>query len=156
MAATVWDQIMANIVAVLGTITKANLFNHDLGPDGIGVWRPTWSKNWPEVNIADGIENLEDFKRTDVIYAARLVEIEMVDSVSISPGALEVSEKIESMRADIFKAMFTDHTQGGVAMDTDYVSSAPVVYSDANDLIGVAVVFSVRYRFIYNDLTQNV
>lgn len=156
MAATIWDQIMANIVAVLGTITKANGFNHDLEPEGIGVWRPTWTKNWPELNIADGIESQEDFKRTNVIYAARLVEIEMVDTVSTSPVGLEVSEKIESMRADLFKAMFTDHTKGGNAMDTDYVSSAPVVYSDANDLIGVAIVFSVRYRFIYDDLSAAV
>jgi hypothetical protein len=154
VADTIWDQIMDYVEASLGRILVSNQFNHDVGSDGVGFWRAVWEKNWPEINLVDAAETKEDHNRTDAIVAVRAVEIEMVDRLQPQASGRAVSKKFESMKSDIFKAVFRDHTQGSNAIDTDYIGCAPVVYEDDLSLIGCAVVFQVKYRFIYDDLTR--
>jgi hypothetical protein len=153
---SVWTTIMDFVEASFQGIKKADDFNHDVGPENVGIWKNQWKRNWPEVNLMDARGVKEDHKRTDVIYENRMVQVEMVDKVSIGPTARQASDKMELMKEDVFKAMFRDHTQGGNAMDTDYIETMPLVFEDDNSLIGVVVLFGIRYRFIYNDLSRSV
>ena len=155
MPPTVWQNVMTFVKASFQGIRKADDYNHDVGPENVGVWKNQWKRNWPEVNLADTREVKEDHKRTDVIYASRIIQVEMANKVSIGPTAEEASDEMEAMKEDVFKAMFRDHTQGGNAIDTDYIETMPIVFEDDNSLIGVVVLFSIRYRFIYNDLSRS-
>lgn len=154
MADTIWTQIMDYIEESLNQISVANGYNHDVEEEGVARWRAFWGKNWPEINLVDAAESSENHLRTDVWQVTRAVEIEMVDTVESDIRSNDISRKFENMKADIFKAVYRDHTQGSNAIDTDYVGCAPVVYEDDNTLIGCAVVFSIRYRFVYDDLTR--
>ena len=155
MAKTVWTKAMDFMEARFQGITKKAGYNHDVGPENVGIWKPTWKKNWPEVNLADSREIKEDHKRTDLIYAMRIVQCEMVDQVQVGPTSRQASDKMELMKEDVFKAMFGDHTQGGNVIDTDYIETFPLVFEDDNSVIGVVVLFGVRYRFVMTDLSRS-
>lgn len=136
-------------------IKKADGYNHDVGPENVGIWKSSWKRNWPEVNLADSREIKQDHKRTDLIYAMRTVQCEMVDRVSVGPTSRQASDKMEQMKEDVFKAMFGDHTQGQNVIDTDYIETFPLVFEDDNSVIGVVVLFGIRYRFVMTDLTRS-
>lgn len=153
--ASVWTNVMTTIKASMAGINGGTNYFHKVEADNVGIWKPGWKHNWPEVNIFDSRGQKELHKRTDVIQEGRIVQIEMADRVSVGPTSEQASTKMEQMKADVFKAMFQDHTQGGNAVDTDYIETFPIVFTDDNSLIGVVVLFLVRYRFIYNDLSRS-
>lgn len=152
---SVWSNVMTFIKASMRGIKKSGDYFHDVGQENVGIWKSGWKHNWPEVNIFDSRGQKELHKRTDVIQEGRIVQIEMGDRVSVNASAEQASTKMEEMKADVFKAMFRDHTQGGNAVDTDYIETFPIVFTDDNTLVGVVVLFLVRYRFIYNDLSRS-
>ena len=153
MADSIREKIMKNIKTVLQTITVGNGYSNTI----LSVQRFIQSGHKlldvPVILISEGSETAEDkapnltMKTLSVYLAVITRQDETIDTRS---GA----EVMNSIVADVEKAMVADFTRGGNSIDTKIISSDPIDVQDGEPELGVLMQFEIIYRHGRTDPTS--
>ena len=143
MATSIREYIIQNLQTAIRTVRKSNSYDNDI--DSSSVYRAVASGDvtkFPSVYIYEADESIYgreiNGSNTQVIK-----DMEVLIVVFISDyGAL--ATEINSIEADVVKAVMVDSTRGGYAEYTEQVGSAPFLL-DGISIGGRTISVNVRY-----------
>jgi len=151
---TVWDDIEADIFSALRAIKQDDGYNFTVREVvGWGLNDFPFRGQWPAVGVVIGTESANDIFGTNMRRCRRDVGIEMWVSApsGAKPNEATMSKVYQKIISDIETALFTDHTRGGNAEDTEILERVPA--ADAGKrLIGAGVRCQIIYRHQVGDL----
>lgn len=146
MADTVREKIMQNIVTVLQGITVAAGYNNTIAAVERYKAYGNHSVDIPAIVVSEGDEsdsNNADPLTSCVMEVYLAVGTRQAESDTAASGAV-----LNSLLGDIKKAVMTDHTRGGYAIDTEFKSIEPFEIEAGNAQIGLLISLEVQYRHL--------
>lgn len=138
------QQIVTAILARFAAINGAGDFNFDLSTK-VHEWRhlnmvPWVASELPAVNVLDRAETTEQMLSGVHIHA---LTIDVLGAVASGPSTGSDARKLI---ADLTEAIRSDRKWGGLAYDTDPVSSEIAIEHENDRIAHVKFTFRVRYR----------
>lgn len=152
---TVRERILANLKTALERIQTANGYNYDFTPETVQRWSMHGNSlvNLPAIVISPGNE---DEKPLADPYEECLLTVYLdVFFVSSPKGSVSTDTCLNRLQGDIKKAVLTDSTLGGVAVDTDVIGTTPFETTDGQPCAGLIIEIAVRYRHLRTDPAAN-
>ena len=150
MADTIRELIIKDIKTTLETITIANGYDNTIvSVQRFGQEGQT-TLNTPYIIIGEGgEESIEGaVERTTKLLTVALSIVTRQDTdVDARPGA----ELMDSLKADVQKAMMVDHQRAGNALDTTEVGSDELEPEQGQIDLDAVLVYRIMYRHAWND-----
>lgn len=156
MADTIREKIVKNIETTLKTISKANGYENDIKSVQRLLQSGQVVTDVPLLIIAEGDEDAEEgplatailtLKRLGVFVVVQTRHDEAIDTRASD-------EILNTLRADVEKAMMVDHTRGGFAIDTHPPSSTALDTEEGQPEIASLMQFQIDYRHARQDPTS--
>ncbi|MCD6459406.1 hypothetical protein J7L67_01910 [bacterium] len=153
MAYAIREKIMQNLVTTLEGITTGNGYNNTI--NAVYRWEQTGNSlvDVPviELNIAG-----EDTENSPNPYttATLSVMIDLFVRHDKSNFSGSTDAYLITFLADITKALMTDNTRGGNAIDTVITGNSPFDIVDGQGFTGLTVIIDILYRYKIYDITQ--
>lgn len=153
---TVRERIIANLKTSLEGIRTADGYNFDFTPETVQRWTMHGNSlvNLPVIVISPGNEDekalpnpLEECFLT--VYLDAFFVTDPDDPVS-------TDTYLNRLQGDIKKAVLTDPTRGGEAIDTDVLGTTPFETTDGQPYAGIILEIGIRYRHRRTDPTVKV
>lgn len=142
MATSIRELIIQNLQTAIKQVKRKNDYENDI--ESALVYRATNAVNttmFPSVYIFEGDERVEERE----VGSDPFVIKEMDVTVEFWMKEFEnLATKVNSLEADITKAIMEDCTRGGYAMGQDVDSSIPFFQEEQN-VGGRILTFSIRY-----------
>jgi hypothetical protein len=158
MAESIRELIMQNIETELKKITAANGYNNTLGRVSRFQQAATNLATVPVVIVQQGPEVSEPIPNKAVTreLTVRIRIIHRHDPVVEGKNSDQV---LNSIQQDIHKALFVDHTRGGLAIETNPAPREVAgqdgegmgQLDDGMEAIGKTLEYMVRYRHAWQD-----
>ena len=150
MPTSVRESIVANITTVLGTVTTGNGYENTLASvqrfmqDGLTVATiPTAVVNFESERKSIGPA---DRSTCDLNVTIDIWAIHDTDSVSGSTATL-----VDSLAADVEKAVMQDTSRGGNARETEVESVSPFRLAEGQPYVGATVSLRITYVHSISD-----
>lgn len=136
---TTRQQIINAVIARLQTITTGNGYSADLGSN-IFEWPAlNISKNkLPAAIVSDPVDQYKEYWSSNHVDRDLRVEIEL-----IAKGTPDIARELAG---DVLRAIGTDYTFGGLAMETEPVSIELDVKEEEYLFSGASIALTVKYR----------
>jgi hypothetical protein len=149
MATSVRQLIFENIQTALRTITNRNGYNYNVESDNVVIIhgkRDDSAFAEPIIYIYPGHEVLNP----DMCEKGKdFLELEVIIEAFIRGARSEMNANINKMLADIKKALGADHTRGGYALDTVFLSNDAFLVDLTGEKCGIIVNMKVDYEHAY-------
>lgn len=144
MSTSIREYIMLNVVACVKNVKGHNGYDNDI--DDERVYRSSASVDtdlFPTVYVFEGDETVIE---REIQGTATSVIKDMDVLVEVWQSSFDnLAQKINSLEADIIKAVMADSDRGGYAMLTEQTGSTPFFYGDENTG-GRIISFNIRYE----------
>ena len=144
MATSIREYIMDDLIADIKTVKKVNGYDNDIS-DG-RVFRASASVDtnaFPSVYVFEGDESIVEREysgsNTHVVKDMEVL-VEVWDSSYDDLAGL-----INSIEADVIKAILADSTRGGYAIVTEQTGSTPF-FVESENIGGRIISFNIRYE----------
>lgn len=135
--ASIRQQIMDKIESRLGTILVSNGYQTDIG-NNVFPWLLTTPAILPAVVFRDPTRNVSAHMEAHLSTVS--VDVEVFGAAGFT------DDDIRAMIQDVIKAVGTDTTWDGLALDTELVSDSVVIDTQANAVKNGLITFKVAYR----------
>lgn len=141
------ELILQNIETVLQSITIANGYSNAFTAATVQRWnvnsQPSTAR--PFLVVSAGQESITEGPGT--YYSAKLSVIIDVFSCQLSDDPQPTDAILNSLIADINKALLADITRGGIAIRTVPQDVTPFVAVDDQSQFGVTIQYEIHYRY---------
>lgn len=114
---------------------------------------PPWSGDVPEAAIADDKKYTPENLMANKTRWWRNVGIAMLAHFQPGADGKEASRAIEDVVHDLTRAIYSDHTRGGYAIDCRIQEAVPS-FPEAGGLVVVEMMVAVLYGHQYNDTAR--
>jgi len=150
MAASVREQIIANIATALGDITTGNGYENTL----VSVQR-FMQGGLTVAQVPTAVVNFEDERKSqgpteradcELSISIDLFAVHDQDVVSGSTATV-----VDSLAADVEKAVMVDPTRGGLARTCEIESIHPFRLAESQPYVGATVSVRIRYQHSITD-----
>lgn len=144
MPTSVRESIIANIVTALGSVTTANGYSNTLASvqrfmqTGLAVATvPTAVVNWDDERKSNG-----PVERAMCTLGVSVDVWAVHDQEAVSGSTATL---VDSLAADVEKAVMTDPTRGGYARECEVVSVTPFRLAEGQPFVGATVSLTITY-----------
>lgn len=150
MADTIRERIVKNIVTSLQGITVANGYDNTV----LSVQRLKQSGNpaidVPLILVAEGPENASAGPNplTNKVLEVSIGIVTRQDE-AVDPRSAD--EMMNSLRGDVEKAMVSNYTRGGLAIDTMATGGTRIGVQEGEPELGIEMLFEIHYRHARTD-----
>jgi hypothetical protein len=146
MPDSIREKILANLKAALEGITAANGYNYTVNRVDRIRSNPINHPVYPSINIWEqGMESEIDPKGFNT------KKLDLVLELWTIAGGEDLSQVINKHLADVEKAVVTDTTRGGNAIDTWYTGDEVLLTNGDQLMIGAYCFITVKYRTNFFD-----
>lgn len=143
------ERVMTNLVAALEAIDGSPAYHHEVlavkrqSPDNpVLVFT---AQEFPAIILSHA-----DISRDDSVNAMIQCELGVTVRASLLDRENHATE-LEWLVADLHKALLTDVTRGGVAMDTKILGETVYEQEEVTGVASVDLAVRVRFRHLYDD-----
>ena len=153
---TVRERIIANLKTALEQITVANGYQFDFTSATVQRWSMHGNSlvNLPTIVISPGNEDEKAGPHHfDECFLTVYLDVFFVTDASDS---VSTDTYLNRIQGDIKKAILSDPTLGGEAIDTDVAGTTPFETTDGQPYAGVIVELGIRYRHLRTDPTAKI
>ena len=153
---TVRERILVNLKTTLENIKIANGYNFDFSDKTIQRWNMHGNRlvDLPVIVISPGNE---DEKSVPNPFEECVLTIYLdVFFVNEIDDPTPTDTYINRLQGDIKKAVLSDPTLGGEAIDTDVTGTTPFETTEGQVYAGIIMELNIRYRHIRNNPTQKI
>ena len=153
---TVRERIIANLKTALEQITVTNGYQFDFTSATVQRWSMHGNSlvNLPTIVISPGNEDEKAGPHPfDECFLTVYLDVFFVTDAS---DAVSTDTYLNRIQGDIKKAILSDPTLGGEAIDTDVAGTTPFETTDGQPYAGVIVEIGIRYRHLRTDPTAKI
>lgn len=155
MADSVREAIMKQIQSTLQAITIGNGYANTVNAVERLLQRGQSSQP-PMAYVLEGEDDASQgpiFGADSLISRTLSVGVTMIVQQDDDIDARSASEAMNSLIADVQKAMQVDYSRGGLAVNTEEVSVSPVQIDEGLPLLSATVAYRIAYRHRRTDPT---
>lgn len=143
MPDSVRERVIANVVTTLQGITEANGYEFDMAevtriPQGVLNFA---SATYPKCLVIEDSEDIQEGVPT--YFTTRMLHLSLA---CWAWQYFDLSQAVNKLLANVEKALSVDHTRGGVAVDTDFISNTTILANDVIPYGGVEIKLDIHYR----------
>lgn len=150
MAEPIVEQIAANLMAAIKSVTVANGYHYTLTGsrpivDGYYDEAPadlTFQMTQGQEDLMEGAYGTQEFIQPFLV---------VIIAMNLQSDTVPIDTKRNRILADVRRAVMIDHTRGGLAIDTMWGPSTSFMNDDDFVFEGVAADIRVHYRTQHND-----
>lgn len=151
---SILENVVANVETTLLTINTGNGYNYTVAAVQRIQQQRTSVKDIPALLIISRDVRKPDSEPWGVQDWILALEIELAFVHDEAAAPTESTDEVYfKWFGDITKALLTDRTRGGHAIDTNIVGMEPLPVGTENRLAGIIVDAEVRFRHRYGDAT---
>lgn len=154
MADSVREQIMKHVQATLEGITVENGYTNTLR--SVQRFRQDGQElaNLPAAILIEGGDDVDLNGPLELTSRTMTVSVVLIQQQDTDVDAQSASELMNSLIADVQRAMQVDHRRGGVAIDTTESGIGDMNVDEGQPELVQTIGYRIAYRHLRNDPTQ--
>lgn len=154
MAESVREKIMQHIQDTLEWITVENGYSNTLR--SVQRFRQDGQElaNLPAAILIEGSDDVESNGPLELTSRSLMVSVVLIHRQDTDTDARAASELMNSLLADVQRAMQVDHTRGGVALDTTEIGIGELNVEEGQPELVQSIAYRIAYRHERRDPTR--
>lgn len=154
MAESVREKIMQHIQDTLEWVTVTNGYVNTLR--SVQRFRQDGQElaNLPAVILIEGSDDVESNGPLELVSRTMTVSVVIIHQQETDTDARSASEVMNSLIADVQRAMQVDHTRGGLALDTTENGIGELNVEEGQPELVQSIAYRITYRHLRTDPTR--